>query len=133
VVPHLQELDPSRPLSLQDEALHLGGGVTGEEGREGAVAEEYHHREGVQPMGRGQRVGSRDGVEDLQLHPVEPHRLSRTGGPPTHPLPHRLPQDPKVEFPSGGEPRIRHPPHRDPPEQGLGPTDVVQVGMGEEE
>ena len=129
----------------EDGLLHPGVGVPGEEevglpeahqedhgevvgvqgGRQGAVTEEgFPSMEGW---------GGGVGVQDPDLHAPSPEDLPLPGGPPGHaPIPGLL-----LEFQVGaggdGMGRIQHAPNGELTEKGRGSSDVIQVGMAQDQ
>jgi hypothetical protein len=131
VVSHLQELDGGQFPGSDQERLNLLGGIAGEEGAEVAEAHLQHHGEGVGPVRGSQRVGPRHGVEHPDADAVQFKGLTGPQGPPPHPVLQRQPQEARVETPGRRVSGVGHSPHLDPSEEGLGPSHVIQVGVGQ--
>ena len=102
------------------------GEVVGVQGdRQGAVAEE-----GLASM---EGWGGGIGVQDPDLHAPSPEELAFPGGPPGHaPIPGLLLE---LQVRSGGDGMggIQHAPNRELPEKGRRPSDVIQVGMAQDQ
>ena len=108
--------------------------VAGEEGREVAVPK-AHHRADL--IGVAQRIVRRDGAarrpEEVELYAIQSQDPAAARGAPGYPFRLDLRQQIRVHPLPYRDAGLDDAAHRDPAQNGCRASDVIRVGMGEEE